>query len=1199
MSVNWTEEQKQAIEATGGNILVSAAAGSGKTAVLVERIIRKITNPENPVSVDSLLVLTFTEAAAAGMKRKIAEAIEKKIDENPDDENLKEQSIRLGMACISTIHSFCSRIISNNAHLTDLPADIRLVEDSENDVLIDKAINDALEVYYSRIDKKLGFYELVSGWGGVKKDDDLRKIIKGIYKDVTSFPYPKLWIREAKCDYYECIKKGKSVWESKWANVCNRVLTHYCDDIESACENINKIAEDAFSKDDKSGLYFKDIAFDFLSRYAEVKAENDVQKLAEFIKDYTVRGMTGIKKDCSNPYAKEKLCEIRDSYVKGILKEAKLIAKIGDSDTKAGIVKLEPVVRTLLNIVRLTEKLHIKYKRDRSVIDFSDLEHEALKLICSKKDKETELCGKIRERYSEIFIDEFQDTNQLQWEIFSHISKPDGNLFMVGDVKQAIYEFRNADPTIFLNLAEKYEKKDGGQLIRLSKNFRSRDGVVDCVNHIFSGVMTDKTGKINYAKGESLVRGAEYLDSQNTDTEIMITNLTDKDEKERLKEDLDTNNVEARAVAIRIKRLVCDEKFMVYDDESKNMRPIRYGDIAVLSTTNSAVNEVEDELEQLNISYISESGQSYLSTYEVSTVLSFLQIIDNPLQDVPLIAVMLSKMFNFTPDELAKIRACKKKKCRYYNALCEAAKRDEKAKNFVDELDYLRKCAQYMGVDELVLTICRRYNFFAIAGAMTNGNKRRENLKLLIKRCTSFEQGVLSGLFDFLNYIKIVNENDKGLTPATGTASKKDSVIVTTYHRSKGLEFPVVILYKTGSSKGGRNSSDIICNTKATVGIDLVDTRQRVRCLMPTKALVEVDKKFSEKEEEMRLLYVGMTRAKEKLIISASVTDRDNGWKYATYDQDGRILDFFIKNGKFYRDWIFYSVLNHEDGGYLRNLGGITDIVPRLDFKCRYNIYEAEFDTISDDEEYDADAPKKSEALEVADELIKEKLEYEYPYRGMSQLPVKVSVSEVKRRLMQENDGAQAFFKKASYGLLEVPEDLNAAEMGTIMHFVMQHIDASETDSVDAVKTAVDKMVKNEMMTQKQASAVNFKSIYGFYSSELGKRLKAAEKDGKAEKEYDFYMLIKPNEIFAEKSAKDEDDIIIQGIADCFFYEDDGIVLVDYKTDSVFSQTDTEERAESYRLQIEYYAKGIEEITGVSVKEKYLYFLKSGITVSM
>ncbi len=1198
MSVVWTDEQKQAIEATGGNILVSAAAGSGKTAVLVERIIRKITNPENPVSVDSLLVLTFTEAAAAGMKRKIATAIEKEIEENPDDENLKEQSIRLGMACISTIHSFCSRIISNNAHLTDLPADIRLVEDSENDVLIDKAINDALEAYYSRIDKKTGFYELVSGWGGVKKDDDLRKIIKGIYKDVNSFPYPKLWIREAKKDYYECIKKGKSVWESKWADVCRRVLAHYCDDIESACENISKIAEDAFSKDDKSGIYFKDIAFDFCSRYAEVKAQNDVQKLAEFIKDYKVKGMAGGKKECSNPYAKEKLCEIRDSYVKGILEKAKLTAKIGDSDTKTGIVKLEPVVRTLLNIVRLTEKLHIKYKRDRSVMDFSDLEHEALKLICSKKDKETELCGKIRERYSEIFIDEFQDTNQLQWEIFSHISKPEGNLFMVGDVKQAIYEFRNADPTIFLNLAEKYEKNHGGQLIRLSKNFRSRDSVVNCVNHIFSGVMTDKTGKINYANGESLVRGAEYPDSQNTDTEIMITNLTDRDEKERLKDEFDTDNIEARAVAQRIKSLVCDEKFMVLDDDGKTMRPIRYGDIAVLSVKNSYGDEIEEELERLNISYISESGQSYLSTYEVSTVLSFLQIIDNPLQDVPLIAVMLSKMFDFTPNELAKIRACKKK-CRYYDALCEAAKRDNKAKNFVDELDYLRKCAEYMGVDELVLTICRRYSFFAIVGAMPKGNKRRENLKLLIKRCTDFEQGVLSGLFDFLNYINTVNENDKALKPATGTASEKDSVIVTTYHRSKGLEFPVVILYKTGSSKDGRNASGIICNTKATVGIDLVDTRQRVRCLMPTKTLLEVDKKFSEKEEEMRLLYVGMTRAKEKLIISASVADRENNWKYAAYDQEGRILDFFIKNAKFYRDWIFYGVLNHEDGGYLRNLGGITDIVPKPDSKCRYNIYEARLDIVSDDEEYDIDVAEKREALEVKDELIKEKLEYEYPYMGLSKLPVKMSVSEVKRRLMQENDGAQAFFKKASYGLLEAPEDLNAAETGTIMHFVMQHIAASEIDSIEAVKNAVDKMVENEMMTKKQASAVNFKNIYGFYSSELGKRLKAAEKDGKAEKEYDFYMLIKPNEIFAEKNIKDEDDIIIQGIADCFFYEDDGIVLVDYKTDSVFSQTDTEKRAESYRLQIEYYAKGIEEITGVSVKEKYLYFLKSGITVSM
>ncbi len=794
MAVNWTDEQREAIEAKGGNILVAAAAGSGKTAVLVERIIRKITDSENPVPVDRLLVLTFTEAAAAEMKRKISDAIDKKLDELPDNEWLKEQSIRVNSACISTIHSFCSRIITNNAHLTDLPSGFSLIDPTENDVLLDKALNDVLESYYSRIDKKEGFKELVTGWGGIKGDDGLRKTILRLHHFSQSLPYPKKWLHNVWYSGYGCVAKAETADVSVWKELLANELYIHATDVAESLELIWELVDASVPSDHAYYGYYAGMKEQFCPAFEKINPDADdyFERIKALLEGFVVPKAprkTGLE---DTPI--ELINSLRDDIVKDALKKAEELISAIDEENTARIIKCSPVVRTLCMIVRQVEQVHTRYKREKNAIDFNDLEHGLLHLISSDRGVETPLCRRLREYYDEILLDEFQDTNVLQFEIFSRLSKKEGNLFMVGDVKQCIYKFRNAAPDIFLSLYRAYDEGNGGRFIRLFKNFRSRNEVVDAVNCVFSGVMSERVGGIDYTGDEYLIRGAKYPDGNGFETEIMITDMTE--EYIYTPEGKETELTEAENIADRIYRLVRIEKMLVTDKETGELRPARFGDIAVLSRNKAEGSKVEEALLRRGISAISETGQRYLDSVEVMTVLSFLQIIDNPIQDIPLVAVMRSPMFGFTPDELADIRS-KAKRCRYYFALKEAAKENEKAADFLNTLNELRSCSKYMGVDELARKICFDLHYMSLVGAMPGGDLRRANLKLLLEKCSAYEQGSLTGLFNFMKYIEMLRDNKKDFAPAREAEDALDVVSIMTMHKSKGLEFPIVVIAST------------------------------------------------------------------------------------------------------------------------------------------------------------------------------------------------------------------------------------------------------------------------------------------------------------------------------------------------------------------------------------------------------------------
>lgn len=1189
MAVKWTEQQREAIEARGGNILVAAAAGSGKTAVLVERIIRMITDTENPVSVDNLLVLTFTDAAASEMRRKIADAIDSKIAEEPENSWLREQSVKVGSACISTIHSFCSRIISNNIHLTDLPEDFSLIDETENRILQQRALNDVLESYYRRIDRKSGFKQLVMGYGGIKGDDSLRETVLKLHDFSRSLAYPRRWLHAAWHDGYEKLNNTSAVKSSVWVDALTRQLLAYAGDINEGLQTIMSIVDDEAPSDHKYRSYFGEMVEYFCPRFERISENVSFDALCGLLRGLEIKrapNKTGI-----DDAAAERIKTLRSKAVQESLAKAAELMSALEEDNIVMVQKCAPIVKTLCSIVRQTERVHQRYKRERGVIDFGDLEHGLLTLLRAADGGDTPLCLRLREYYHEILLDEFQDTNSLQFEIFTRLSKADGNLFMVGDIKQCIYKFRNADPSIFAKLYKSYGMGDGGRLICLFKNFRSRAEVIDGVNYIFSSIMREESGGIDYTHKEYLINGAEYSAGESYDTEILLTDIAEEKAADEQIEQLESIEIEAENMAERICRLVRGRELLVTDKETGVLREVRFGDIAVLSRNRDGCNAIEAALAVRGVAVISESGQRYLDSAEVATVLCFLQIIDNPVQDIPLIAVMRSPMFGFSAEELAKIRACAKG--RYYTAVCAAAETNAKAARFIEVLDGLRDCAKYMGVDEIVWKICNELHYFSIVGAMPSGELRQSNLKLLLERCSAYEQGSMTGLFNFIKYIEMLRESQKDLIPAKNLTDTTEAVRVMTIHKSKGLEFPVVVLL--GMAKQFNDSDikrGIIWDANCGIGLDYVDTRQRVRFGSPMKKLIAGELLASLKSEEMRLLYVAMTRAKEKLIISAVIKGSGNKWKSTEFNEDGNVRQIFVKRAASMCDWMLGAVLNHPDACLLREYVGRGDIIPQADAEARFNVLLVSGGAESDTVVRRNETEDRAEVFD-ADE-IRRRLEYEYPYGEQSGLPIKMSVSELKRRRMPEEDYSTGLLKMPR-SLITDTSEIGAAERGTITHYVLQHIDTKRTETYTNVEKQVEEMTASGMISTRQRGAVDVEAIFGFFDSELGKRLKASKR---VEREFDFYMLVSPDEIGENISCGNAEDVILQGIADCFFFEDDGAVLIDYKTDRV-GRSGAEARSEIYRVQIEYYARGLEAIFGVPIKEKYLYFLNCGEAVKM
>lgn len=1222
--MNWTAAQKEAITYENKqNILVAAAAGSGKTAVLVERIIRKILDPIDPVSVDEILVLTFTNAAAREMKNKIAAAIEKKLKEFPDNQHLRSQTTKIAAADVSTIHSFAQKIISNNIHLTNIPAGFSLIGEAENELLLKDALDDCLERYYERLDVLSSFKELTLGHGGIKNDDNLRRAIINIYKFSRSLAEPSKWLNKSVKMYFE-VYKSNSISGTEWEGIFLSCINDSIRQILDYYNTITEISEKELPEGHTHAIFFEKEAEMFRSILNCNKVEEyiDNRKNIKFLTRPRIS-----KEDKEDAYLAEVLKNIADirEEAKKQFKNNKLFSYETIDSLSNSVSLLYPRIKTLKNIILMLERRHTRLKLLRSSLDFSDLEHQLIKLIMKSDGAPTEFCKTLSNKYKAIFVDEYQDTNNIQDKLFQLISGGKRNIFMVGDLKQSIYGFRNASPKLFLNKLTEYSGENNkGHLIRLSDNFRSRKNVIDSVNYLFKSVMSKSTAEIDYSDDERLRNGADYpqpINYSDYNTELIMTDVLDKSSGSDRRETAFQNKheLEARTVAERITKLVTLDKLSVCDSKTGEQRPVDYSDIIILlrSTKNTAP-IFEQVLREYNIPVVSDSSEGYLDTVEIKTVLSFLEIIDNPLQDIPLIAVMRSPIFGFTADELAEIRTLNRHGNFYYCVKIAAQNNNIKAKNFFDTLNKMRGFSKYMGTDELIYKICYDLDYLAVVGSMSGGNLRQANLKILLQRAGDYERRAFKGLFNFVDYLRKINDSSSGMGQAKSTEGASSAVSITTVHKSKGLEYPVVIL--AGTTYGRPGGDSVLYDEKYGIGMEYIDIDKRIKHSCLSLDLIKYKKAKESKAEEIRLLYVAMTRAKEKLIISCTNESpgQSKSWKRPILNTQGKIIGPYFENSKIFRDWIVLGYLPQKNAEELREI--IESDISELkvdevqNFEFKYISYEDENiisfqkETIECEKTIKEDISISTQTDEpISQQLINDlynNLNYIYPNKELTLIPLKLSVSEIKRSMqdnLTEQDGeytpvlssiADRTFHSASSG--------DAAEIGTITHYIMQQINPEFTLSEEQITEQITSLYANNVLTYNQMSLIDKDSIIRFYSSEIGHRMRTAYLSGSLKREFKLLFPISASEIYGEKVSSDSKDaqIIVQGVADCFFIENDEIVLLDYKTDNC-SALYAPKQAEKYKVQMDYYTKGIESIFGKKIKERVIYFLKPGTAVNI
>ncbi len=1189
--MQWTKEQRQAIEYGGENILLAAAAGSGKTAVLVQRIIELICREEDPFNINELLVLTYTDAAAREMREKISRAVEKALRENPKSEHLQKQKVLIHSANISTVHSFCLGILKSNIHLTDIPVNFVLVSETENLIMLEEALDSVLERFYGRIKTDPSIENLVMGYGGTKNDKQLRELVLSLYNFSRSMAHPAKWLNDAVREY-KTVAETKSINNTYWSRWLEETVSEYAAELQEIYEEINKTAREKLTPDHPYTAFFID-ELASLGRVFDHMGSGEYSEVREALFSFAFARIPSGKRGAEGEmlFAQERIKGLRD-LAKDILNNLWELYKLTEEEMIERLAGVYPVLRTLKNIVLVTMRSHTKAKREKNYLDFSDLEHEAFRLLENKKGDKTEAAKELQNKFREILVDEYQDTNHIQDSIFRAVSRNNSNIFMVGDLKQSIYAFRNAVPKLFSDKYDDYGKENGqGHLIRLFKNFRSRRQVVDAANYIFDCCMSRKVGNVDYREDEYLIQGANYPklpDEKDYTAEFHF--ICANSHEDVL---MSSREMEATVAAKRILEIV-QGGMPVYDKNREVMRPAEFRDIVVLMRNDkTSAPKFREVFERYNIPVYFDKGQQYLASREVETVLNFLRIIDNPRQDIPLIAVLRSPLWGFSPEELAKIRTRLRKGC-FYDAILESVKSgDEKATEFINVLNMLRDRAETQSVCQLIWSIYYEFGYYSYAGAQKGGVSRQANLRLLYERATEFENTGICGLFGFINYVQEIISSGGDLAPAK-TLSEGDNVVrIMSIHKSKGLEFPVVILADTAHDFNVRDlSKPILWHPDAGIGAEYTDIKRRIRYSSISKDIVASKAKSEQFSEEMRLLYVALTRAREKLIVTMPFKKTKSGPDMPKYDKEGRALAAQIRAKHNYRDWIMAALFAHPAAEELRDYFGFSFLGTRkAEFPVDIIFYESE-----DVEEMEIGKVVSAQEIEKMSEFEKgsasEKLDYTYPDAYLGKTPIKLSVSEVKR--MQSDEEYVRTIESLENHDVSRLETITPSQRGTIIHFVLQGIDPDCVNSPQDVTNYVSRLVEDGVLTSAQAKVVDVDKIYNFFASELGSRVKKATR---LEREFSFYTTATLDEVYG-KGEKGQ--ILLQGTMDCFFVEDNSsVVLIDFKTDRCKTPDDAIRLAERYQVQMKYYKKALAEILEREVDECYLYFLDAGKSVKI
>ena len=1269
MAVKWTKEQEQVIKLRNRNILVSAAAGSGKTAVLVQRILEKVMDPDHPVDIDRLLIMTFTRAAAGEMRERIANALENALYENPDNEHLQRQTTLIHTAQITTIDGFCAYVIRNYFHLIGLDPGYRTGEEGELKLLKEDVMKELLENYYAKDSGKFKYF--IECYASGKTDDGIKELIYSLYNAAMSNPYPDSWLE--KC--IDCYRNTdlESIKASEWMKL---LWKNVLEDLGQAKTLIEEARELCFVS---GGPYLYDDALGsdlLLICDAKEKAEaGDFDGVGVLLGSPSFARLSTKKpKEPVDDTLKEQVKTIRES-AKGILKE------IG---TRYFTVKEEELplllssclgpVEMLVELTREFIRLYGEKKREKNILDFTDMEHFALEILVErevsdthnesgisqkgknafageetgcqmgensleKKEKAPEgqesvyhMSAAARElslQYDEVMVDEYQDSNLVQEMITNCVSGwADGrkNIFMVGDVKQSIYRFRLARPELFMEKYKQYSLTDSDeQRIDLHKNFRSRSQVLDSANFIFRQIMGEDLGGIAYDEAAALYPGAEFPDGNREEflpTEVLLVEK-DSEELEDLMEGQDARELEALAISHRIKEIVGKE--LVLDKETKEYRPVRYGDIVILLRSASGWSETFTEvLGAHGIPVYAASKTGYFSALEVVTVLNYLQVCDNPLQDIPLTGVLRSPLVGCTSQELAVLREEHPDGMIYESMLEfleEYENREdnwdavlyEKLHGFIRLLTEMRDLAVYTPVHELILEVLRRTGYGNYAKALPNGAQRSANLAMLVEKAMDYEKTSYRGLFNFVRYIEHLQKYEVDYGEVNLSGAGEGSVEIMTIHKSKGLEFPIVILAGMGKQFNFQDlNARLLIHPDFGLGADAILPDRRMIVSTLNKQVIRRRLLEESLGEEIRVLYVALTRAKEKLIMTGTIANLEKELLYLSRfrDNEQELLPAETRlNGKTYWDYVLPALARHRcmDGLY-EEFGLLPSHEnPLYDDPSEFEVKRITAQMLAQTEVADQATGQMEEDLfdqwdceKVTDPGIREELErrfgFVYPYEYRKDIPVKVSVSDLKKKSYHEDTDIEeaVYFEPDIVPLIprfmeekrESEEEFTGSARGTAYHRVMECLEYNKTDSAKQLREQVTALVENKKLSEAEAACVRISDVQIFIESELGQRMKGAALSGNLFREQPFVISRSAAEI--DESWDPQERVLVQGIIDAYFLEEDEIVLVDYKTDRV-RRGEEQKLIDLYHTQLEDYAQALQRMTGRKVKEKYIY----------
>ena len=1220
MERKWTDAQKLVIETKDKNLLVSAAAGAGKTAVLVARIIKMITDSNKPVDLDRLVIITFTRAAAAQMKQKISDALEKLIENEPENTLYRRQYRLLANASICTIDSFCLNIVRAYFQKLDLDPAFRIADETELKLIAGDSMDELMEKYHAEGSPE--FINLLESYCGYKSDEALTDYIYNLAAKAGSMPWPTLWLDGLVKDY-----EIENAEEFNKSGVAGKIYEHVKSLLHGILGKI-EAAEKLCGIGEGAPDYIPTIKDDKRLVSSALSAK-DYCELGGKIKEISF-GRLSTKKS-GDPAVKEKIKDIRDKYKESIQSVSKKYYFATASEIIELLKKSLPSVRCLVNMTKDYLSLFSAKKREKNVIDFSDAEHFALNILWGETPEALEL----RKQYSEIIIDEYQDSNNVQEYIANAIAGKSDEapyIFTVGDVKQSIYKFRNACPELFISKQKKYAKEeDNGKLIILDNNFRSREEVLLSTNAVFKHVMRESIGGIDYNDECSLKKGTEKQASlgenspYKTEVHIISKKLeetagTEEDGGIETAETEDNNRVlEARLIANRIKRLVYKEKLQVADEEEEGKtRDIRFKDIVILLRTmkdwSSAFTET---LEAEGVPVFSDESDGFFKSREVALVIDILKILDNPRHDISFAAVLHSCVGGMDENELADIRINAKEAESFYDAALKIY-RDEDGKDGA-ESGYKEKLIRFFGmyreleeykqtssVSELIDKIYDLTGLYDYFCALPDGERRKANLDMLPGYAVSFESTSYSGLFGFIRYYDKLKNHELDYGEA-GLKTSADCVHIMSIHKSKGLEFPVVIVAGLGKQFNLKDfSGDICINADHGIGIKYVDVEKRIKYPSFYHSVIKMRGTEDVIGEEMRLLYVAMTRAKDKLIMTGYLDKPNQGTDYASLYKAKSFMDFvypvLIPEEKYF-DTAVYSV---------DTVSNMTDPVT----------YEAKITKNGDDKTVelgmDVIPADQKDSLEAR---ILRARDSEYEYKYLESLPVKLSVSDLKHQMIEEEFGENVFEETREFlpGDKTLPDFLKTEEKlsrgtdyGTLVHKCMQFMPMS-IKGAEEVKEFLAEMQIKRRLTFEEAAKMPVNKFVTFLNSPLADRIRKAEENGKFYREKQFMILVNAKDINADKYGESDARIPVQGVIDAMFIEDGEIVILDYKTDSVKAgktdevtgtmensvkrnvgepsdkETPEGRLVKLYKTQLELYGQAADRLLGLKVKEKLLY----------